>query len=208
MSIVLGKLRRIQRETRGIAATEFGLLVVPLMVVLLGAFDLGYQSYVRAQVQGVLNDVARTAVVETPDFTGYTGTTTEERIENAIKDRVNNIARNASYTITQTNFYEFSGVGNAEKLLTDNNGNGAYDAADGDCFEDINNNGAFDLNAGDSGQGGADDVVYYEVTVTMPRIVPVTGLIGVPPNYTITAQAAVRNQPYADQAVPPTVCGP
>ncbi|MGP1283253.1 MAG: TadE/TadG family type IV pilus assembly protein [Parasphingopyxis sp.] len=199
---------KLGRDESGMAATEFGLLVVPLMIVLLGAFDLGYQAYVRAQLQGVLNDVARTATVETPDFSGYTGTTTEERIENAIKDRVNNIARNASYTINQTNFYEFSGVGNAEKLLTDVNGNGQYDAADGDCFEDINSNGAFDLSAGAGGQGGADDVVYYDVTVTMPRIVPVTTLIGVPANYTINARAAVRNQPYADQAVPPTVCGP
>ncbi len=208
MRKLIRHIRTMRADSRGIAATEFGLIVVPLIVVLLGAFDLGYQSYVRAQLQGVLNDVARTAVVETPDFSGYAGTTTEERIENAIKDRVNGIARNATYTITQTSFYEFSGVGNAEKLLTDNNTNGVYDAADGDCFEDINNNGAFDLDAGDTGQGGADDVVYYEVTITMPRIVPVMGLIGVPDNYSITAQAAVRNQPFEDQAVPPTVCGP
>lgn len=196
--------RRFVRDERGMAATEFGLLVVPLMIVLLGAFDLGYQSYVRAQLQGVLNDVARTAVVENPDFSGFSGTSTEERIENAIEERVNDIARNATYTIEQTSFYEFSGVGNAEKLLTDNNGNGEYDT--GDCFEDINSNGTFDTDAGASGQGGADDVVFYEVTISMPRIVPMTDLIGMPANYTINARAAVRNQPYDDQAVPPTVC--
>ncbi|WP_299327854.1 TadE/TadG family type IV pilus assembly protein [Parasphingopyxis sp.] len=196
--------RRLSRDERGMAATEFGLLVVPLMIVLLGAFDLGYQSYVRAQLQGVLNDVARTAVVETPDFSGYAGSTTEERIENAIKDRVNNIARNATFTIEQTSFYEFSGVGNAEKLLTDHNDNGEYDA--GDCFEDINRNGAFDVDAGAAGQGGADDVVFYEVTVTMPRIVPMASLIGISDNYTINARTAVRNQPYDDQNPPPTVC--
>lgn len=194
----------LARHERGMAATEFGLLAVPLMIVLLGAFDLGYQSYVRAQLQGVLNEVARTAVVENPDFSGFSGTSTEERIENAIEERVNDIARNATYTIEQTSFYEFSGVGNAEKLLTDNNGNGEYDT--GDCFEDINSNGAFDTNAGASGQGGADDVVFYEVTISMPRIVPMANLIGMSKNYTINARAAVRNQPYGDQAVPPTVC--
>ncbi len=197
-------LRRLARDNRGIAAVEFGIIVVPLMIVLLGALDLGYQSYVRAQLQGVLNDVARTATVENPDFSGYTGSSIEERIESAIEERVNNIARNATYTIEQSSFYEFSGVGNAEKLLTDYNSNGAYDT--GDCFEDINNNGAFDTDAGDAGQGGADDVVYYEVTISMPRLVPVASLIGVPENYTITARTAVRNQPFADQAIPPTVC--
>ena len=196
--------RRLGRDERGMAATEFGLLVVPLCIVLLGAFDLGYQSYVRAQLQGVLNDVARTAVVENPDFSAYSGATTEERIENAIEERVNDIARNATYTIEQTSFYEFAGVGNAEKLLTDVNGNDQYDP--GDCFEDINRNGTFDLDAGATGQGGADDVVFYEVTVSMPRIVPMANLIGMPANYTINARAAVRNQPYDDQAVPPTVC--
>ncbi|RED15545.1 TadE/TadG family type IV pilus assembly protein [Parasphingopyxis lamellibrachiae] len=197
-------IRGLARDDRGIAAVEFGIIVVPLMIVLLGALDLGYQSYVRAQLQGVLNDVARTATVENPNFSGYTGASIEDRIENAIKERVNNIARRATYTVEQSSFYEFSGVGNAEKLLTDYNGNGAYDT--GDCFEDINNNGAFDTDAGDAGRGGADDVVYYEVTITMPRLVPVATLIGVPQNYTITARTAVRNQPFADQAIPPTVC--
>lgn len=197
-------IRKLARDNRGIAAVEFGIIVVPLMIVLLGALDLGYQSYVRAQLQGVLNDVARTATVESPDFSGYSGASTEEQIENAIEERVNNIARNATYTIEQSNFYEFSGVGDAEKLLTDFNGDGDYDT--GDCFEDINNNGTFDLDAGDSGQGGADDVVYYDVTITMPRIVPVASLIGLSNNYTINARAAVRNQPFADQAIPPTVC--
>jgi len=204
MRMPLIAFRKLVRDNRGVAAVEFGIVVVPLMIVLLGALDLGYQSYVRAQLQGVLNDVARTATVENPDFSGYSGASTEDQIENAIEERVNAIARNATYTIEQSNFYEFSGVGDAEKLLTDFNDNGAYDT--GDCFEDINNNGTFDLDAGDSGQGGADDVVYYDVTLTMPRIVPVATLIGLSNTYTINARAAVRNQPFADQAVPPTVC--
>lgn len=204
MRMLLNALRRLARDNSGIAAVEFGIIVVPLMIVLLGGLDLGYQSYVRAQLQGVLNDVARTATVENPNFSGYTGASIEDRIESAIEERVNNIARNASYTIEQSSFYEFSGVGNAEKLLTDYNHNGRYDT--GDCFEDINRNGSFDLDAGSSGQGGADDVVYYDVTVTMPRLVPVATLIGVPENYTINARTAVRNQPFADQAIPPTVC--
>jgi len=204
MKTPLITIRKLARDNRGIAAVEFGIIVVPLMIVLLGALDLGYQSYVRAQLQGVLNDVARTATVESPDFSGYSGASTEEQIENAIEERVNNIARNATYTIEQSSFYEFSGVGDAEKLLTDFNDNGQYDT--GDCFEDINNNGTFDLDAGDSGQGGADDVVYYDVTMTMPRIVPVASLIGLSNTYTINARAAVRNQPFADQAIPPTVC--
>ncbi len=204
MSRLLALPRRLRRDSHGMALTEFGLILVPLMVVLLGAFDLGYQSYVRSVLQGVLNDVARTATVENPVF-AYAGDTTEERIATAIEERVNGIARGASYTIEQSNFYEFSGVGNAEKLVTDVNGNGAYDP--GDCWEDNNGNGRFDTNAGRSGRGGADDVVYYDVTLTMPRLLPVSSLYGVPDNYTINARAAIRNQPFADQSIPATECG-
>lgn len=203
MTRLFSRIRRLRDDSRGMALTEFGLILVPLMVVLLGAFDLGYQSYVRAVLQGVLNDVSRTAAVEDPTFTTE-GDTVEEQIAAAIEARVNGIARNATYTIEQTNYYEFTGVNASEKLITDFNSNGEYDS--GDCFEDLNDNGQFDSQAGRTGMGGADDVVFYEVTVTMPRLVPVTGLIGVPENYTIEAEAAIRNQPYANQEIPETVC--
>lgn len=205
MRQMVRQTRCLARDSRGAAVTEFGFVILPLSIVLLGAIDLGYQSYVRSQLQGVLNDIARTAVVESPDLSEYPGLSLEQWVETAIEERVNAIARNATYEISQTSYFEFSGVGNAEKLVTDLNGNGEYDS--GDCFEDANENGVFDTNGGVAGQGGADDVVFYEVTVTMPRLVPVGGLIGVPENYTIRAQAAVRNQPYDDQAIPPTVCG-
>lgn len=199
----LRPMRRLARDRRGATIMEFGLILAPLCVVLLGAFDLGYQSYVRSVLQGVLNDVARAASVEAPEFAGE-GETLEERIAENVEERVNSIARNATYDIDQTNFYEFAGVGRAEKLMTDVNDNGQYDP--GDCFEDLNDNGQFDLSAGRAGRGGADDVVFYEVTVTMPRMLPVTGLIGLPDEYNIVARAAIRNQPYTRQNVPQTVC--
>lgn len=199
-------LRRLRRDSDGMALTEFGLILVPLMVVLLGAFDLGYQSYVRSVMQGALYEVARRAAVESPQFS-QSGASVEEQIAAAIEERIDGIARNATYTIEQTNYFEFTGIGNPEKLMTDNNDNGQYDAGDDDCFEDLNGNGQYDTNAGRSGLGGADDVVFYEVTVTMPRLLPVTSLYGVPDHYTISAQAAIRNQPYADQATPAVECG-
>ncbi|MCA1748394.1 MAG: TadE/TadG family type IV pilus assembly protein [Parasphingopyxis sp.] len=202
MNRIFAPLRKLRDDSRGMALTEFGLILVPLMIVLLGAFDLGYQAYVRAVLQGALNDISRTASVESPGLGG--SGTIEEQIAAAIEERVDGIARHATYTIEQTNYYEFTGVNASEKLITDFNDNGEYDS--GDCFEDLNGNGSFDEQAGRTGRGGADDVVFYEVTVEMPRLVPVTGLIGVPDNYTINANAAIRNQPYANQAEPETVC--
>lgn len=201
---LMRKFARLRRNESGMAVTEFGIIAIPFSIILIGAFDLGYQNYLRVQMQGVLNDVSRTGTVQNPNF-GSSGTTVEEQVEAAIKERIDLVARNATYTIEQTNYYEFSGVGKSEKLVTDVDGEGDYDPGE-DCFEDLDGDGEFDLVAGRDGSGGADDVVFYEVNVVMPRMLPMASMIGLDENYNITVRAAVRNQPYGDQAVPAVVC--
>lgn len=196
-------LNKIVCDARGATLVEFGIIIGPLCVLLLGGLDLGYQSYLRSMLQGALNDVARSGSMEAPEF-DCEGDSVQEKIGCVIQTRTDVVARNATYTIETKNFYEFSGVGRSEKLVTDYNNNGVYDA--GDCFEDLNENGQYDQDAGREGLGGADDVAFYEVTLTMPRLFPMAGLLGVSDEYNITARSAIRNQPYARQRIPPTVC--
>lgn len=198
--------RRLARDRRGVSTLEFALVAVPLLIVVLGGSDLAHRSYVKSQLQGALSDSARRASVEDPTFSAA-GATLEERIRNTVKAQVDPIAPRASYVIEISNFYDFSGIGNPEKLLTDNNGNGLYDAGDKDCFEDLNENGLYDLDAGRNGIGGANDVVFYHATLTGPRLFPLGGLLGWSDTMTLEASSAVRNQPYGDQAVPPVLCG-
>ncbi len=194
---------RFKADESGAAIVEFAFIIIPLLIILLGGFDLGYQAYLRSVVQSALNDVARSASMEAPAF-GCDEETIEEQIDCAIKRRSDAVARNATYTIEARNYFDFSGVDRSEKLVTDYNNNGSYD--EGDCFVDLNENGAFDEDAGREGVGGADDVVFYEVTVTMPRLFPLQQFVAVPAEYEITAETAIRNQPYARQQTPPTVC--
>lgn len=198
----------LARDTEGVTVVEFAFILIPLCMLLLGGLDVAYQSYVRAVLQGALDDVTRAASMESPTFECTTGTV-QEKIKCSIENRVNDIARNATYELEVTNFYNFSGIGRSEKLITDHNGNGQYDA--GDCWQNLDyeeegSNPEFDLDAGRDGVGGADDVVFYEMKLTMPRLFPVGAPLGLSGNYSITARAAVRNQPYARQKVPPTVC--
>lgn len=195
--------RRLRRDTSGAAIVEFALVVMPMILFLVGGLDLGYQAYLRSVVQGALNDISRTGSLEGPVI-NCSGATVEAKIGCAIKARSDIVARNATYTITMKNFYDFSTIGRSEKLITDYNGNGQYDL--GDCFVDLNQNGSFDPSAGRQGVGGADDVVFYEVRLTAPRLFPIHRLINTTPEYNIYATAAVRNQPYATQKVPPTIC--
>lgn len=199
-------LRRLARESDGVTAVEFGLLAIPLVVLLIGGLDLGYQNYVRTVMQGALNDAARIAAVENPEF-NYDGKTTEEQVENMVAEMAGSIARDATITVKQTSYYDFSDIGDPETLMTDVNGNGEYDKDDNDCYEDFNRNGLFDTDAGADGQGGSNDVVFYEARVQMPRLFPLHNFINVPSKFDFTLDTAIRQQPYSGHATPPVLCG-
>jgi Flp pilus assembly pilin Flp len=196
-------IRLLTRDQSGATVVEFALVLIPLCIVLMGALDIGYQSYMRATLQGSLNDVARIASVEHPDL-GTEGDTLQEQVENAIKEKMKPLARSGTYTITARSYSEFSGIGKPEPLVTDKNGNGRYDP--GDCWQDANPNGTFDLDAGQSGTGGASDVVFYEVNLNVPHILPLDKFIGLADHHEVNAKIAIRNQPYGDQAQPKVRC--
>lgn len=200
-------LRRLASDEQGATIVEFAIIALPMCTLLLGGLDLGYQSYVRSTLQGSLNDAARKAAVRDPNFI-VAGDTVEEKVQNYIKGVTNKIARNATITVSQKSYFDFSDVGNPEKLMTDVDGNGQYDEFDGDCFEDANNNGAFDTDAGVDGRGGANDVVFYSANISMPRLLPWHNFVpGVSDTIDMKLETAVRSQPYGTQATAPVICG-
>ncbi len=200
-------IRRLRSDERGATILEFGILLVPLSVCLLGILDVGYMMYVRSLMQGALNDVSRQATVEKPVFSSQ-GSTVDAKINAAIKARMGKLVKAGTYDITKTSYYKLSGVGKAEKMTKDANGNGKVDK--NDCWEDVNKNNTFDTSAtaGTTGYGGADDAVLYTVNVKQDRITPMAGLIGMPAKYSISVKTLVRNQPFADQPKPPEACKP
>ena len=201
-------IRRLGRDQRGATIVEFAVIAMPMCVLLMGGLELGYNSYVRSTLQGALHDAARVAAVENPILVTE-GDTVEEQVANMIKETVAHVAPNAVVDVDQKSYFEFSSIGEPEKLMTDNNGNGKYDASDEDCFEDANGNGTFDPDSGKSGtNGGADDVVLYTAKVSAPRILPLDRLVpGVSEKGEYTLRAAVRNQPYGQQPTAPVICG-
>jgi Flp pilus assembly protein TadG len=200
-------VRRLRNDERGATILEFGILIIPLSVCLLGILDVGYMMYVRSLMQGALNDVSRQATVEKPVFSSP-GSTVDAKINAAIKARMGKLVKVGTYTITKTSYYKLSGVGKAEKMTKDANSNGKVDK--NDCWEDVNKNNTFDAStaAGTTGIGGADDAVLYTVNVKQDRITPMAGLIGMPAKYSISVKTLVRNQPFADQPKPPEACKP
>lgn len=207
MMAIKRSITRIARDEGGAAIVEFGFIALPLILILLSGLDFGHRMYVTSVMQGALTDSARRASVEDPTL-NYGGDTLEERVASAVEAQVGNIATPGyTLTVTQSNFYDFTGIGNPEKILRDNDGDGVYDEDDGDCFADLNENGEFDTDTGRSGRGGANDVVFYEATLQMDALVPLANFLGGESRYTILAETAIRNQPWGTQSTPPTVCG-
>ena len=188
----------LARCESGVTIIEFGFVAPILCLMILGFLDFAHWSYVRSITIGAIDEVARSASVGGP---AVDPTVFEAQVETTIKK----VAKNATFVWSKKSYFQFSGIGKPEKLISDYNGNGAYDP--GDCWEDLNPNGVYDTTPGKDGVGGADDIVYYQVTVTFPPLIPLAGFNArLGGNHTTTATTIVRRQPYAAQTVPVIRC--
>jgi Flp pilus assembly protein TadG len=198
-------LRRLRDDQEGAHILEFALITPLFMTTLFGGLDIAYQGYLMSVTKGAVNDASRRATVESPNLPG-TGAI-QDRLKQLITQQVQAVGPNATVTVNAKSYSKFNTIAKPEKLTTDVKKNGVYNAVDGDCFEDANGNGSYDTDAGKSGTGAAQDVVLYTVNVKMNRLFPTQKLLGFTSQYDITVETAVRNQPYANQTTPQTLCG-
>ena len=182
--IAHGTFRRLGRCDAGVTLVEFALVAPMLLMVLMGLFDLGYNMYTTAMLNGSIQDAARDSGIE-----GAKTATLDASVTRAVTA----IVPNATLTFNRKSYSSFSKVGRAEDF-TDVNGNGTCDA--NEPFEDANVNGSWDKDVGLAGQGGARDAVLYTVLVTYPRAFPVASFVGLPNTFTTRATMVLRNQPY------------
>lgn len=196
MGRIARQCARLRDDRRGATLMEFGLVVTPLCLIIMGIGDLGYQSYLRAVTKGVLDRAARSASV---------GTLNSSQIDAYVEQQMQAInSKNGTTSVVKKSYYNFSNVGKPEKITTDTAPLGSYNS--GDCYEDANGNGSYDTNTGATGLGGADDIVYYEVTVSMPRLFPLAKMLGWSATQSATASTIMRNQPWANQSKPTIRC--
>lgn len=181
--------RRLMRNEDGATLMEFGLVVGPLMMIILGIMDLGYQGYLDTLAKSKLHEVARDA---------STGEMTIAEIETAVEDGLDTLKlKDATVTVTVKSYFDFTNVGKPEKLTLDNDGSGTVDP--GDCFIDNNKNGVFDVDYGIAGTGGPDDIVSYQIEVETKRLFPLAKMFGWSETMKSSNSTAVRNQPFGAQ---------
>lgn len=184
-------LRTLRRDERGATLVEFAMVAPVLLLTLLGLFEMGYNYYIQAQLQGAIQQAARNSTIE-----GAADNTAE--IDNRVEHAVHMIVPHAEIGFSRTSYTNFNDVSQPEDF-TDIDGNGT--CSDGEPFEDANANGTWDQDRGNAGQGGARDAVLYVVSVSYRRLFGVARLIGFPEMFTTEATTVVRNQPFGDQMI-------
>lgn len=184
---------RFARDSRGATLTEFGFVAPVLILLLMGLFDMAHSQYTSAMVNGAMQKAAR-------DLTLENAVANQATIDGRVRTEVLKVTPStATVTFEKLSHFDFSDVGEAEPVIENNTAtrNGRCDP--GETYVDTNDNGRWDTNRGQTGIGGARDVVLYTATVSYPRLFPMYGLAGMSQNVTLQASTVLRNQPFDEQ---------
>ena len=184
-------LKSLARDRRGVTVVEFAMIAPAFLMMLLGAFDMGFNMYTAAVLQGAIQEAARDSTVEG-------SASSIDTIDARVRDVVLHVTPNATVSFSRKAYSNYADIGRPEDW-TDVDGDGACDH--GEPFEDVNGNGVWDRDRSIAGSGGARDAVLYQVTVDYPRALPVAKLLGQSDRLTTVASTVLRNQPYALQGV-------
>lgn len=177
---------RLLADTGGSALLEFAFTAPLWIYLVMSSLDMGQLAYAKSVLDGAAQDAARSSSLEGGD------TTTADAL---VTSQVRRIAPGATVTTSRVSYYDFNDIGRPEKW-TDKNNNGVCDNKE--PYIDENGNGQWDDDIGNDGNGGADDVIMYTVTVKYDRLFKMPLTPGVT-SRTISATAVRKNQPFAAQ---------
>ncbi len=187
-AMILARLRALPADEQGTSVMEFGLMVTVFVGMLLGLFDLGQLAYTQAVLNGAVQEAARSSSLEVGDI---------DAADAMVEDIVSVVAPGAEFETERVSYASFADIARPERW-NDENADGT--CSDGESYTDENGNGQWDPDVGTDGNGGAEDVVLYSVTVTYEPLFPNPFYVGGTSDRTVRASAIKKNQPFADQA--------
>ena len=195
-------LRRLYDDTRAATMIEFAIITPVMLTLIMGLGELTYQGYMQSMLTGTVQKAGRDSAIQgngsqTAQLDAVVIAQLRQLRSGWTQDCSSTPpATTPTYCSTRKSYASFLTVG--PEQFTDTAGTGTYDSTK-DCFIDVNGNGVWDTEPGASGQGGANDVTVYSITITYPRVFPVAGLIGMGKSTTLNGSTTLKNQPYATQ---------
>lgn len=177
----------LKRDQRGVSALEFALVSPLFLTLLIGVFDIGQMAYGTAMLNGAVQKAARDSSLESAN------TATADSM---VSEMVAPVLPGATFTSKRTSYYDFADIGRPEKW-NDANNDGTCNS--GELYVDEIENGRWDQDVGASGNGGANDVVVYSVSVTYDPTFKIPFLPEQWATRTLKSTAIKKNQPFANQ---------
>lgn len=190
-------ITHLLRDDRGAALIEFAFVAPLMLVTMLGTTSLAYRQYDIVMLQGALQEASRDGTLESGGAVGADAAL-DALVRTNFK-RVNTQLPDSAFTFTRRNFVNFTAAGQLEPSTGPGGRCAPASGATIYTYVDINNGNSWDDGA-IAGQGGAQDVVLYTVTVNYPAVFPVPGVTSLNGTQTLTASTVLRNQPYNNQA--------
>lgn len=192
--MIFSSANLLQRED-GASVMEFGLIAPVAMLMMLGTMDIGHSYYVRATLDGAMQNAARSSSLE-----GASTVTAQELVDLRVEEAVLTLAPNATITSTRRYYKTFSeaALARAETVIEDP-ADANMKCDPGESFMDANRNGIWDSDGGSNGQGGAKDIVIIKFKVSYPRLFPMAKMLGLPANVELESNSILANQPYGEQ---------
>ena len=184
--------RRIRRpvvlaDRSGVSAIEFAVIAPVFIMMIMVCFDYGQMVYAMGVLDGAVEKAARDSSIESGDTT---------QADAKVREVMQDILPNAEVTSQRRSYFDFVDVDRPERW---NDANNDGTCSTGESFVDENSNGTWDSDVAKTGNGGANDVVIYTVTV---RYVSVYGSMILPMGTAereFSSTTVRRNQPYALQ---------
>lgn len=194
------RLTRLLRREEGVTIVEFGLIAPALMILLLGALDIGHTLYMQSVLQGAVQKAARDGSLESASGTDPAY---RNALDAMVEGQLLELNKIAKVSFKRRFYRTFSDAAAAkhEEFTDATSGpykNGICDH--GEPYVDANNNGVWDADGGDSvDHAGARDNVVYTVTISYPRMFPLDKLVGGSGVTQLSAVTVLANQPYGSQ---------
>jgi hypothetical protein len=187
-------LRQLFKHEEGVAAVELAIVMPIFALMVCGILETAFIMYASAVMEGATTSSSRLGK------TGFTDTSQsrQDLIYNMIKGQCGLLIDINKVSITTMTYSNFDKIGDPE-VFTDSNGNGVYNL--GETYTDTNGNGQWDSDMGQTGLGGAGDVVLYRVTYPWDVLTPMMKYFfgGGTGTYTLTSSMVVKNEPYDTQ---------
>lgn len=184
---LIANRRQFGRDRRGTAMVEFALTAPVFLLLLLGIIDYGWKYYAQHVLQGAVSNAARAATLE--------GNALDQAgLDASVRQKVLVVFKDAQVNFSRKAYESYDAIGRPEPWEDAAPYNGVRDS--NECFTDLNNNNGYDSDRGLDGNGGAEDVVLYTVSMTFNNVLPVWYMLGQSDRTTLRSTSVLRNQPY------------